>query len=76
MSDWNPDLYLKFKSERTQPSIDLINRIDAVAPKTILDIGSGPGNSTQVLVTRWPNAVVTGLDSSAAAVVPKNWTMC
>ena len=43
MSDWNPDLYLKFKSERTQPSIDLINRIDAVAPKTILDIGSGTG---------------------------------
>ena len=26
--DWNPELYLKFKEERTQPAIDLANRIN------------------------------------------------
>lgn len=68
MSEWNPDLYMQFKSERTQPSIDLIARVDLVEPKTILDIGCGPGNSTQALVNRWPGAKVTGLDSSATMI--------
>ena len=26
-SDWNPNLYLKYANERTQPSLDLIARI-------------------------------------------------
>ncbi len=68
MSDWNPELYLQFKSERTQPSIDLISRIVQVEPKSIIDIGCGPGNSTQVLVTRWPKSQVTGLDASQAMI--------
>jgi len=25
--DWNSEQYLKFKTERTQPAIDLVNRI-------------------------------------------------
>lgn len=32
MSDWNSTQYMKFASERTQPSIDLINRLDGIAP--------------------------------------------
>ncbi len=68
MSDWNPDLYMQFKSERTQPSIDLISKIPLADPKTIIDIGCGPGNSTQALVLRWPNANITGLDSSASMI--------
>ena len=27
MLDWNPDLYLQFKKERTLPAKDLISRI-------------------------------------------------
>jgi trans-aconitate methyltransferase len=27
MGDWNPEQYLKFKNERTQPSMDLVSRI-------------------------------------------------
>ena len=51
--DWNPDLYLKFRNERTQPSIDLIGKINIVfSPKSILDIGCGPGNSSQALLQR------------------------
>ena len=68
MNDWNPDLYMQFRSERTQPSIDLIDRINPIQPKTIIDIGCGPGNSTQVLVNRWPKAKITGLDSSSAMI--------
>jgi len=66
MSDWKPALYLSFEKERTQPSIDLAARIDAENPRRVLDIGCGPGNSTQVLRRRWPGAEITGLDSSEA----------
>jgi trans-aconitate 2-methyltransferase len=64
MLDWNPDSYLKFKSERTQPSIDLVSRIEIDNPNSIIDIGCGPGNSTQVLFEKWPNANIIGLDHS------------
>ena len=64
MADWNSELYLKFKSERTQPAIDLANRIPLAAPARILDIGCGPGNSTKVLAERFPNARVIGTDNS------------
>ena len=68
MSDWKPELYLKFEKQRTQPAIDLVSRIDMPAPKRIIDIGCGPGNSTLALKHRWPNADITGLDSSPAMI--------
>lgn len=64
MSDWNPSLYLKFEKQRTQPSIDLISRIEKQNPASIIDIGCGPGNSTKELKRNWPTAQVIGLDSS------------
>lgn len=66
--DWNPQLYLKYKNERTQPSIDLVSRIDAENPEKIIDIGCGPGNSTRVLAQRWPESIITGLDNSPAMI--------
>jgi trans-aconitate 2-methyltransferase len=68
MHDWNPDLYIQFRAERTQPSIDLVSRIDFAEPQTIIDIGCGPGNSSQILAQRWPEAQITGLDSSPAMI--------
>lgn len=64
MADWNPESYLKFKKERTRPSIDLAEKIEAVNPKKILDIGCGPGNSTAVLKQRFPEAEIIGIDNS------------
>ena len=64
MSNWNPDQYLKFARQRTQPSIDLAAKVTAENPTSVIDIGCGPGNSTRVLLERWPNARVSGLDSS------------
>lgn len=68
MSDWKPDLYLKFEKQRTQPSIDLAARIDITNPRRIIDIGCGPGNSTAVLKNRWPNADFTGMDRSPSMI--------
>lgn len=63
-NEWNPEQYLQFKSERTQPTIDLVSRINISNPLSIIDIGCGPGNSTQILVNRWPDSEVVGLDNS------------
>ena len=66
MADWNPTLYMKFGAERTQPSIDLASRISHPAPKRVLDVGCGPGNSTEVLAARFPGSKVMGIDNSPA----------
>lgn len=67
-NDWNPDLYLKFGKERIQPSIDLVSRINFDNPEKIIDIGCGPGNSTQILADRWPEAKILGIDNSPAMI--------
>lgn len=64
MSDWNSKQYMRFEIQRTQPSIDLINRIELNAPARILDIGCGPGNGTINLKKRFPMAEIIGIDSS------------
>lgn len=64
MSDWDSRQYLKFKEERTQPAIDLARRMELKSPRKIADIGCGPGNSTAVLHNMFPEAEVTGYDSS------------
>lgn len=64
MADWSATHYLKFGNERTRAAIDLVNRIRLTEPGRIVDLGCGPGNSTALLWERWPNAEVTGIDSS------------
>lgn len=66
--DWNPELYLKFKEERTQPAIDLTRRINVENPEKIMDVGCGPGNSTKVLYRRWPESEIIGIDNSASMI--------
>lgn len=64
MADWNSVQYLKFAKERTQPAIDLANKIPLEDPQMAIDIGCGPGNSTRVLADRFPHARVMGVDNS------------
>ena len=59
---------MQFKSERTQPSIDLVSKISCERPDKIIDIGCGPGNSTQILANRWPESSIIGLDNSASMI--------
>lgn len=68
MSNWDVDLYLRFGKERTQPAIDLVNRINLSSPKKIIDLGCGSGNSTQVLKSKWNDSDITGFDSSVAMI--------
>jgi len=82
MGSWNPDDYLKFGDERTRPSLDLVSRIAVERPEVVIDLGCGPGNSTQVIRHRWPEARVIGLDRSeqmieaARAKYPEHeWTV-
>lgn len=68
-NDWEPELYLKFRNERTWPVIDLVNRITPeLLPEKIIDIGCGPGNSSQILVRKWPLAYLVGIDSSSTMI--------
>jgi trans-aconitate 2-methyltransferase len=64
MPTWNAGQYLQFADERTRPCRDLINRIALEQPRHVVDLGCGPGNSTEVLFARWPEAEFTGLDNS------------
>jgi trans-aconitate 2-methyltransferase len=65
---WDPGLYLRYGDERGRPFGDLLARIGAAAPRTVVDLGCGPGNLTATLPLRWPDARVEGIDSSPEMV--------
>src|SRR6202008_655917 len=64
MPVWDPNLYLKYANERARPAADLIAQIRLESPARIVDLGCGPGNSTEQLHQRWPAAAITGVDNS------------
>lgn len=68
MASWNPIQYGAFLEWRTRPSRDLAQRVNIVAPRNIVDLGCGPGNSTAVCAERWPSASILGLDSSSEMI--------
>ncbi|HET9419852.1 MAG TPA: trans-aconitate 2-methyltransferase [Nocardioides sp.] len=61
---WDPHRYLAYADERGRPFVELLARIDAPAPATVVDLGCGPGNLTALLAERWPTAGLRGVDSS------------
>src|ERR1700675_1823465 len=61
---WSAKQYVIFEDERTRPVRDLLSALPAIEARSTIDLGCGPGNSTELLAARFPNAAVRGLDSS------------
>lgn len=63
---WDPAQYLRFGDHRLRPAVELLARVDAVRPRQVYDLGAGSGNVTALLRERWPDAAVSGIESSPA----------
>ena len=61
--DWSAADYRRFEDERTRPARDLLAQVTARVAAAV-DLGCGPGNSTELLRARFPEARLTGIDSS------------
>jgi SAM-dependent methyltransferase len=68
MTQWNPDAYLKFQDERTQPSYDLAARVGLSNPKSIVDIGCGRAELYQLIKPYLDS--YTGVDASRNMLNP------
>ena len=64
MADWNPSLYSRFEDERTRPARELLARVPLDTAVCAVDLGCGPANSTELIVDRFPGALVIGTDNS------------
>jgi trans-aconitate 2-methyltransferase len=64
MVAWDTAQYLKFGDERTRAARELLARVPLESAERVVDVGSGPGNSTALLVERFPRATITGVDDS------------
>jgi trans-aconitate 2-methyltransferase len=61
---WSAKQYVAFEDERTRPVRDLLAALPPIEARTVIDLGCGPGNSTEVLAALYPRATVSGIDSS------------
>jgi trans-aconitate 2-methyltransferase len=66
VTDWNPALYSRFEAQRTRPAAELLARVPLETPAQVVDLGCGPGNSTELLARRYPAARIVGIDTSPA----------
>ncbi len=63
---WDPDQYARYAGERGRPIRELLARLPGAAGvRTVVDLGCGSGQLTRLLGERYPDAAVTGVDSSA-----------
>src|ERR1017187_6743214 len=68
MTDWNPELYNRFRRYREEPFLAILERLELNGNDSIVDLGCGSGENTVELARRLPRGHVAGLDSSAAMI--------
>jgi trans-aconitate 2-methyltransferase len=64
MSNWNPDQYDRFKSERRQPFDDLLALVEPRPSMRVVDLGCGTGELTRALHATLQAAETVGIDNS------------
>jgi trans-aconitate 2-methyltransferase len=62
---WSAEQYVAFENERTRPVRDLLAALPPIDAHSVVDLGCGPGNSTEVLAACYPQAKISGIDSSS-----------
>lgn len=64
ITDWDANNYERFATARQRPAWDLLQAIPEYPVQSITDLGCGSGLSTELLLRRWPNAQILGVDQS------------
>jgi trans-aconitate 2-methyltransferase len=62
---WSAKQYVAFEDERTRPVRDLLAALPPIDAHSVVDLGCGPGNSTEVLAACYPQANISAIDSSS-----------
>lgn len=64
-SEWNPESYARFAGFRLKPALDLLMNVGQLPDGDIIDLGCGNGAVGPVLMTRFRDRRVMGVDNSA-----------
>jgi trans-aconitate 2-methyltransferase len=68
MSDWEPDLYNRFRRYRAEPVAHILSRLQLGDSEKIIDLGCGSGENTFELARRSTCGSALGVDGSPAMI--------
>jgi trans-aconitate 2-methyltransferase len=68
MSDWEPDLYNRFRRYRAEPVAHILSRLQLGDSEKIIDLGCGSGENTIELARRSARGSALGVDGSPAMI--------
>jgi len=67
-TDWDPELYNRFRRYRAEPVEAILKRLELSDRERIVDLGCGPGENTIELARRSAGGSALGIDSSPAMI--------